>query len=407
MTETLKQSPTQSILTVTELTREIKSILEKQYPSVWVSGEVSNFHRHSSGHFYFTLKDSHAQISAVMFRGTNQRLRFQLENGMEVVANGQLSVYEARGNYQIILEYLEPRGLGALQLAFTQLLQRLAEEGLFEETRKRPLPFLPRTVGIVTSPTGAVIQDMLRILRRRNPHVNILLYPVSVQGETAAEEIVRGIAALNAQGEAEVLIVGRGGGSLEDLWAFNTEAVARAIFASNLPVISAVGHETDVTISDYVADLRAPTPSAAAELAAPVASEVRQDLEERRWQLHRALQQNLDRKRGALKFWISHLKHPKKRLEELSQHLDDLAAQFILEMQRSLEEKRARLRLLAEKLEVLSPLSILARGYSIVQILDRQGEKKAVLKDASKVRAGDLLSLQLMKGTLKAEVKSY
>ena len=249
----VRQTP---ILSVSQLTRQIKGLLENELGSVWVSGEISNFRPHSSGHFYFTLKDSEAQISAVMFRGSNRLLKFRPEDGMEVIANGRISVYEVRGNYQIILETLEPKGVGALQIAFEQLKAKLASEGLFDTERKRALPFLPRTVGIITSPTGAAIRDMIHVLRRRSPQTNILLYPVSVQGESAAPEIAAAIEQMNLQGDADVLIVGRGGGSLEDLWAFNTEIVARAIYASRIPVVSAVGHETDVTISDFVADKR-------------------------------------------------------------------------------------------------------------------------------------------------------
>ncbi|MDL1873355.1 exodeoxyribonuclease VII large subunit [Deltaproteobacteria bacterium PRO3] len=404
MQEELIPDLSETIYTVSELTREIKNLLEGEFSGVWVTGEISNFHAHSSGHFYFTLKDKGAQLSTVMFRGANRHLKFKLEDGLEVVAKGRVSVYEPRGNYQIILDYIEPKGLGALQLAFTQLRNKLAEEGLFDEARKRPLPYLPRTLGIVTSPTGAVIQDMIRILKRRNPHVNILLYPVSVQGEAAAPEIVRGIEALNRHGEAEAMIVGRGGGSLEDLWAFNTEAVARAIAASQIPVISAVGHETDFTIADYVADLRAPTPSAAAELAAPVAAELRQALRDTQRRLLRGYRQGLESRREKLKFWISHLKHPKKRLEELSQHLDDLRERLKLGVARSLETRRASLRLLSEKLEVLSPLSILSRGYSIVRKLEADGREGAVVKDSGQIRPGDSLSLRLFKGSLKARV---
>ncbi len=404
MQEVLIPELSETIYSVSELTREIKALLEGEFSGVWVTGEISNFHAHGSGHFYFTLKDKGAQISTVMFRGANRHLKFKLEDGLEVVAKGRVGVYEPRGNYQIILDYIEPKGLGALQLAFTQLRNKLAEEGLFDEARKRPLPYLPRTIGIVTSPTGAVIQDMIRILKRRNPHVNILLYPVSVQGEAAAPEIVRGIEALNRHGEAEVMIVGRGGGSLEDLWAFNTEAVARAIAASPIPVISAVGHETDFTIADYVADLRAPTPSAAAELAAPVAAELRLSLRESQRRLLRTYRQGLEARREKLKFWISHLKHPKRRLEELAQHWDDLRERLNLGIERSLETRRASLRLLSEKLEVLSPLSILSRGYSIVRKLEADGREGAVVKDAGQVRPGDSLSLGLFKGSFKARV---
>ena len=393
------------IYSVTDLTRELKSLLESRYGSIWVSGEISNFHAHSSGHYYFTLKDEGAQIGAVMFRGANRLLKFKLENGLEIVAHGRLSLYEPRGNYQLVLEHAEPKGLGALQLAFTQLRDRLAKEGLFEADRKRRLAYFPRCVGIVTSPTGAVIRDMVRILRRRNPCVGILLYPVSVQGETAAPEIVRGIEALNRHGGIDTLIVGRGGGSLEDLWAFNTETVARAIFASEIPVISAVGHETDFTIADYVADLRAATPSMAAELAAPVASELRATLAERRVQLWRAWKRGQEARQEKLKFWLSHLPHPKRRLEEMAQRLDEARERLGLAAKRGLEDRRLRLSHLSEKLEVLSPLSILSRGYSIVRKLGPKGEEAEILKAEKQVKTGDLLAIQLQQGKIKAKVE--
>jgi exodeoxyribonuclease VII large subunit len=395
----------EKIYTVTELTRELKALLETQYASVWLSGEVSNFRPHSSGHYYFTLKDEFSQISAVMFRGSNRFLKFQMEDGIEVMVQGHLSLYEVRGNYQIIVEYMEPKGLGALQLAFEQLKKKLEKEGLFDESRKRPLPFCPQTVGIITSPTGAVIQDMVRVLHRRHPGLHILFYPVTVQGEAAAPEIVRGLEVMNLHGKAEVLIVGRGGGSLEDLWAFNTEAVARAIHASAIPVISAVGHETDFTIADFVADLRAPTPSAAAEFAVPVVTDLLATIREHRRHLVKSMRSALEEIRGSLKFWISHLKHPKRRLEELSIHLDDLTTRLRLAMEHGLEDRGLRLFHLSKKLEVLSPLSILSRGYSIVRKLKPSGEEGAVLKDAKAASAGDLLSIRVMNGSLKAEVK--
>jgi exodeoxyribonuclease VII large subunit len=405
MQETLFGKPKERILTVSELTRELKNLLEEKFSSVWLMGEISNFHAHSSGHFYFTLKDAGSQIGAVMFRGANRQLKFRPEDGMEVVANGRLSIYEVRGNYQIIIDYLEPKGLGALQLAFEQLRKKLEAEGLFEPARKRPLPFLPRTVGIVTSPSGAVLHDLIHVIRRRAPQTNILLVPVNVQGEAAAPEIAAAIEAMNEQGDAEILIVGRGGGSLEDLWAFNTEIIARAIYASKIPVVSAVGHETDVTISDFVADLRAPTPSAAAELVVPVARELLASLKETERKMLRILRQGLTIRHQHLKFWLSHLKHPKKRLEEWSQHLDDLISRSAQAMEFSLKDRKNLLAGLSGKLQVLSPLSTLSRGYSIVRKALPNGEEGAVVKEASQVSRGDLIGIALMKGHLQAEIK--
>ena len=267
----MENSPKQPhVYSVSELNAKIKSILEEQFPFVWVGGEVSNFAVPASGHFYFTLKDEKAQLRAVMFRGQNRNLRFELADGMAVSGIGRVSVYEPRGTYQVIFEHLEPRGTGALQVAFEQLKMRLAEEGLFDEQHKRPLPFLPAKIHIVTSPTGAVIHDIMQIVERRFPGMPISVIPVKVQGDGAIEEIVAAIETLDTLEDAEVAIVARGGGSLEDLQAFNSEAVARSIFASRIPIVSAVGHETDFTIADFVADLRAPTPSAAAELTVPL-----------------------------------------------------------------------------------------------------------------------------------------
>jgi len=395
-----------TVLTVSELTQNIKGLLEGQFGSVWVSGEISNFHAHSSGHYYFTLKDSKAAISSVMFRGANRLLKFRVEDGMEVIAQGRVSVYEVRGNYQFILETMEPKGIGALALAFQQLRDKLLEEGLFHEARKRPLPFLPKTVGIVTSPTGSVIRDMIHILKRRWPAVNILLYAVNVQGEAAAPDVVRGIEAINRHGEAEMLIVGRGGGSIEDLWAFNTEAVARAIFASAIPVVSAVGHETDVTIADFVADLRAPTPSAAAELAVPVYRDLLETLREHRRQILRLTQNALDSKRESLKYWASHLqhRHPKARLQEMAQRIDDLRSRLTTKLEGLLQERRFEWLRLSEKLSALSPLAVLSRGYSIVRKLEENSNLGPVVKDSEQCSPGDQLQIQLRKGTLKAQV---
>src|ERR1051325_5088234 len=254
-------------LSVSELTAEIKILVENRFVDVWVEGEISNFKRHSSGHWYFSLKDEGATLRCASFRMQNRLIRFTPEDGLSVRARGRLSLYEARGEYQLLVESLEPVGVGALQLAFEQLKRRLDADGLFDIGRKRELPILPRTIGVVTSPTGAALRDIIRVLTRRNEAVNILIAPARVQGEGAAEEIAAAIENLNRQPEVEVIIVGGGGGSIEDLWAFNEERVARAIHASRVPVISAVGHETDFTIADFVADLRASTPSAAAELA--------------------------------------------------------------------------------------------------------------------------------------------
>lgn len=262
----LELVPERKVYTVAELSFAVKNLLESNFPDVWVAGEISNFRAAPSGHYYFTLKDNSAQLRAVCFRNQARYLKFKPQDGLSVIARGRLSVYESRGEYQLYVEYLEPAGLGALQFAFEQLKKKLAAEGLFDEARKKPLPVLPRAVGIVTSPSGAAVRDILRVIKRRFPNMNVFLYPATVQGSNAATEIVEGIEYFNRQPIVDVMIVGRGGGSLEDLWPFNEEIVARTIAASQIPIISAVGHETDFTIADFVADMRAPTPSAAAEL---------------------------------------------------------------------------------------------------------------------------------------------
>jgi len=262
------------IYSVSQLTENIKSILEDNFPFIWISGEISNFKSPVSGHYYFTLKDSQAQINAIMFRGQNRNLKFFPEDGMKITGFGRISVYQPRGAYQIIMEYIEPDGIGALQIEFEQLKIKLSQEGLFDEIHKKEIPFLPEKIALITSPTGSVVHDMIRVLHRRFPGVGISIIPVKVQGDDSVEQIVDAIIWLNKLKNADVAILARGGGSLEDLQAFNSEDVARAIFKSNIPIISAIGHETDYTISDFVADLRAPTPSVAAELAVAVKSDL-------------------------------------------------------------------------------------------------------------------------------------
>ena len=299
--------PLRYILTVSELTRQIKGLLEERFSEVWVEGEISNLRNHPSGHLYFTLKDDFSQIRAVLFRMQARSVRFLLEDGLHVVCRGRVSLYEKRGDYQLILESIEPRGVGALQLAFLQLKERLEKEGLFRPEHKKSLPMLPQRVGVITSPTGAVIRDILHILNRRFGNLHILLYPVRVQGEGAWREVAEGIDYFNRQKNADVLIVGRGGGSMEDLWPFNEEGLARAIYRSKIPIISAVGHETDYTISDFVADLRAPTPSAAAELVVRDKREISNTLHVLGYRLENQMVQRLQERR-------THLNHLEKVL---------------------------------------------------------------------------------------------
>lgn len=443
----LSFAPERKIFTVSELSLEIKNLLEKQFPDVWVSGEVSNFRAATSGHFYFTLKDANAQIRAVCFRNQARYLKFKPQDGIAVIARGHLSVYEARGEYQFYVDYLEPAGLGALQLAFEQLKAKLAAEGLFDPARKKPLPVLPRAVGVVTSPTGAVIRDILRVLKRRFRNMNVALYPVKVQGEGAAEEIAEGIEYLNRHRLVDVMIVARGGGSLEDLWAFNEEIIARAIAASKIPVISAVGHETDFTIADFVADLRAPTPSAAAELVVHRKRDFVDELRERARRMSQMLRLKLSEAREQLTALRLHyvFKAMRDRVGDRARRVDDNIAElgrFIRakltesreallhalvgvvrydfrrlvslkrsalaerdvalrsQFQRCVTDRRNRLAQVEAILKERSPLTILNRGYSITR--DAQGR---IVRDAAQVAIGDDLSIRLARGEVGATVK--
>lgn len=365
------------IYQVSELTREIRNVLEERFPEVWVEGEISNFRPAGSGHFYFSLKDDQSQIRVVMFRGAQSGLRFRPENGLAVLCYGRLTVYEPRGEYQVIIEHMEPKGIGARELAFEQLKKKLEGEGLFDPSRKRPIPYLPRRVGIVTSPTGAVIRDMIHVLTRRFPNIRVLLNPVVVQGEGAAGEIAQAITEMNERDDVDVLIVGRGGGSIEDLWAFNEEVVARAIGVSRIPVISAVGHETDFTIADFVADLRAPTPSAAAELAVPVKEDLLLMLRERCRRLLRDT-----------------------RLAEPLLRLDHLREGLLTHLAHRLEINREGIRRFLKNLESLNPMATLARGYAIAT---RRGESKP-LKHSREASPGEEVDLRLYEGTLLTRV---
>jgi exodeoxyribonuclease VII large subunit len=391
------------VYTVSALTAEVKAVLEDGFSAIWVEGEVSNFKHHTSGHMYFTLKDANAQIRAVMFRGSNRLLKFQPKDGLAVLVFGTVTLYERRGEYQINVEFMEPKGVGALQLAFEQLKAKLEADGLFDPMRKRPLPRLPRKIGIITSPTGAVIRDMLTIIGRRFPGLAILIHPVQVQGETAAGEVAAALAALGRRPDLDVLIVARGGGSLEDLWAFNEEVVARAIAASPIPVISAVGHETDVTIADFVADLRAPTPSAAAELVVAQRDELRLRVDELAARalaatenvlaVRRARVQMLGRHLGALSP-LAHLRRQAEFLRGLTRRLH--AWWGLARVQR-----RERLKVLAGKLGVLSPLAILARGYSICWSLP----SRHIVRAAAEVQVGSEVAVRLHGGELRCLVQ--
>ena len=390
------------VYTVIQLTRRIKRTLEDGVGSVWVVGEISNLSRPASGHVYFTLKDEYAQLSAVMWRSTAARLRFELEPGLEVLLFGAITVYEPRGSYQIIVERIEPKGMGALQLAFLQLRQKLEAEGLFAPERKKPLPFLPRRIALVTSPSGAVVWDMINTITDRIDNVEIVVYPVSVQGATAAQEIAAAIEHLNRLGDVDVMIVGRGGGSLEDLWAFNEEIVARAIYASAIPVISAVGHEVDVTISDLVADRRALTPTDAGQIVVPRRDQLLVELQTAARRLANALAATARSARHRLAAFASSalFRRPLEQVRFHQQRLDELTGLLRVHAEHRVQAARAKLDTTAARLESLSPLSVLRRGYSIT--LDASG---TVVKTIAALRSGDRIDTRLLDGTVQSRVE--
>lgn len=437
-----------NIYTVSRLNAEVRLLLENEMGIVWLVGEISNFSAPVSGHWYLTLKDSQAQVKCAMFKGNNRLVNFKPQNGQQVLVKARLSLYEPRGDYQIILESMQPEGDGRLQQQFEQLKMQLAAEGLFAQTRKKPLPENPRCVGIITSRTGAALHDILHVLKRRDPNLPVVIYPTLVQGEDAAIQIAQAIGRANSRAECDVLIVGRGGGSLEDLWCFNHEIVARTIAASDIPIISAVGHEIDVTIADFVADVRAPTPSAAAELVsrdnrhkqqalhqwqAKLASGMRHYLAQQHTQFAR-IQHKLDKQ------------HPQARLERQQQQLDELSLRLEQKMhqrlatqqqrwdrlshkvqlnspthlirqqrfnllqqeqrltqsiQHHLIQSRHQLALLSEKMDAVSPLATLARGYSVTRTA--QGE---LVRQSAQVKPGDTLVTQLMDGEILSTVNS-
>lgn len=433
------------IYTVSALTANIKSLLEKNFPFVWISGEISNFRMPASGHFYFVLKDDAAQISGVMFRGQNRNLKFKPEDGMAVTGLGRINVYEPRGVYQILLEYLEPEGIGALQVAFEQLKTALAAEGLFDEKHKKPLPFLPEKIGIVTSPAGAVIHDILTIVNRRFPNRIIQIFPVSVQGDAAEREIAAAIKWFNNDHAMDLIILARGGGSLEDLSAFNSETVARAIFSSDIPIVTAIGHETDFTIADFVADLRAPTPSAAAELIVPQKDDLLLKCDAMSRSLTAAFRHYRERAAGRLNDLSRRLTDPKKRLADLRRKTTDISDRLLGRFAAILSQKRERvswrrarlmsihptgtikilhdklesyndnlltylkinidnrrsdLRELSAQLKQLSPTAILSRGYSITRTIP----DLAIVKDPDTIDIAQQLEVLLDKGALTVNV---
>ncbi|MGH9863717.1 MAG: exodeoxyribonuclease VII large subunit [Candidatus Acidiferrales bacterium] len=424
----LALTPERKIWQVSELTTQVRDLLERAFRDLWVQGEISNFRLSPYGHYYFTLKDAAAQLRCFVNKREARFLRLRPEDGLAVTVRGSLSVYEQRGDYQLLVNYLEPVGVGALQLAFEQLKARLAAEGLFAAERKKPLPMLPQRIGLITSPRGAAIADIIRILRRRYQNLHLRLYPVRVQGEGAAEEIVAALQDFNRLASSErpdVLILARGGGSLEDLWAFNDESVARAIAASRIPLITGIGHETDFTIADFTADLRAPTPSAAAELVIKTKAELKERLRVLESRLAELLRYQVLQARQRLtellaaRGWRqleSLLREQAQRADEFSTRLRQALRDAVTEARQRwalaaarlasydlrglVGRDRLRLRALAGQLTQLSPLAVLERGYAIA--FDAQGR---VLKSAAAVRLGDPIQVQLARGRLEAEVK--
>ena len=389
------------VLTVTELTRRIKFSLESSFPRVWIQGELSNVKRHTSGHLYFTLKDAGAQISAVMWRSRVGMLPFSPEDGMNVQARGSITVYPPRGNYQIDVEQMQPLGIGELQLAFERLKQKLADEGLFDPAHKKPLPEFPERIGVVTSETGAAIQDILSVLARRMPSVEVILAPVRVQGAGAAEEIADAVEAFNRSGRPDVLIVGRGGGSLEDLWPFNEEIVARAIYASRIPVVSAVGHEIDFSIADFVADLRAPTPSAAAELVVRDRTELLDTLRNMCYTMHDSVTARAETLRERMRSLVSSysFNRPRDVVRESIQRLDELDRGLSRSFSRLQESAHQRQEALGHRLEALSPRGVLKRGYALVRHDDR------IVSSARALEPGDRATIEFSDGTVPARIE--
>ncbi|CAI1052969.1 Exodeoxyribonuclease 7 large subunit [Serratia rubidaea] len=437
-----------SIFTVSRLNQTVKQLLEMEMGQIWLSAEISNFSQPASGHWYFTLKDDRAQVRCAMFRNSNRRVNFRPQNGQQVLVRASITLYEPRGDYQLIAENMQPAGDGLLQQQFEQLKQQLAAEGLFDQQFKQPLPSPAKRLGVITSASGAALHDILQVLQRRDPSLPIVIYPTSVQGADAPLQIVRAIEAANRRDECDVLIVGRGGGSLEDLWSFNDERVARAIFASHIPVVSAVGHETDVTIADFVADLRAPTPSAAAELVSRNQLELLRQLQSQQQRLEMAMdyylaqrQQQFSRLHHRLQQQHPHLRlarqqtllfklqrrleegmqhqlrHSERRSERLQQRLNQVQPlgrihrgqqriqQQEYRLQQALERQlngyRQRFGVACSQLEAVSPLATLARGYSVTQT--PRGE---VLKTTKQAQVGEILKTRLQDGWLESEVKT-
>ncbi len=391
-------------LTVAQLTAQIKNALEGGFPNVWVAGEISNYSRPQSGHSYFTLKDDQAQIRAVMWRSASARLKFDLADGLDVICHGHVDVYAPRGSYQLVIDELQPKGVGALELALRKLREKLSAEGLFDSARKRMLPAFPQRIAFVTSPTGAAVHDFLQVLRRRWRGVDVLVIPARVQGEGATQEIVAGIRLANRiSPRPDVLVVGRGGGSLEDLWSFNEEPVVRAIAASRIPTVSAVGHEIDVTLADLVADVRALTPTEAAERIVPAAEELAARLRGYQQRLRHAAQRRVAWLRARYDGLAAQrpFRRPFELIHDRSRMLDELSVHAYRSLHRHLQERESRLARLAGKIESLSPLAVLARGYTITQ----NATTRSVIRDADVLRVGQTIVTRFARGEAVSKVE--
>jgi exodeoxyribonuclease VII large subunit len=391
---------TNNVLSVSALTKSIKQLLESGFPSVWVEGEISNYINHSSGHRYFTLKDEGAQIKCVIWKGMSRYLFFEPQNGMKVKACGQVTVYEKSGQYQLTVTNMQPSGIGALEIAFQQLKIKLEKEGLFDPEHKRPLPEYPRKIGIVTSPTGAAVRDIINIINRRAPWVELIIRPTLVQGEGAAADIVKAIEEFNEYAQTDLLIVGRGGGSLEDLWPFNEEIVARAIYNSDIPVISAVGHQIDFTIADFVADLRAPTPSAAAEIAVPDSAELKEYYIDIYKRICAAQVENISAYKSNLIGLVSRygLRRPLEIINSRLQRIDDLSQHFKQSAAHAVDQFKNRLAVVNARLGSASPKNIMSRGYAFVSS-PHTGE---TIRSFTQTAVGDDIDIRLFKGSLSA-----
>ncbi len=393
--------PERKILSVTEITRKIRIYLEETFPQVWIQGEISNCKRHTSGHLYFTLKDETAQISALMWQSNLETLLFAPEDGMKVIVRGAITIYPPKGNYQIDVDKMQPVGIGELQLAFEKLKQKLAAEGLFDPRRKKPIPVYPENIGIITSESGAALHDMRSVLERRFPSIGVVVLPVRVQGPGAAEEIVQAIGDMNRYGRVDVIIVGRGGGSLEDLWAFNEEIVARAIHASHIPVVSAVGHEIDFCISDFVADLRAPTPSAAAELVVQNRAELLETLRNMSYTMKETLTNRVngyfDRVKSLVESYS--FNRPKDYLREFVQTLDEFDRSLQLKFHHFVELTFQKHLNFSQRLESTNPRGVLKRGYTMVR------HKGTVVTSSKKLEVGERAVIEFHDGEVPAKVE--